>query len=205
MRAWIYDKLFYSLSKHWYRAVLNALPERARLLDVGVGTGTSLLANADLVRERAVRVEGIDINTSYLRACQEKIDALGVGDLISVRERSVYDLTPELLGGELYDAVYFSASFMLLPNQRDALRVIKGCLKLGGQVCFTQTFETKRTRFWEIVKPLLYLFTTVHFGVVTYEAPFLEMLREEGFEVTRNEVLRLQGPREMRVVMAKPC
>ena len=204
MRAWIYDRLFYSLSKHWYRAVLNALPEGARLLDVGVGTGTSLLDNADLVRERGVRVEGIDINTSYLKACQERIDERGLGDCISVRERSVYDLTPELLGGELYDAVYFSASFMLLPDQRAALRVVSRCLKPGGQICFTQTFETKRTRFWEVVKPLLYLFTSVHFGVVTYEGPFLEMLREEGLEVVRNEVLRLQGPREMRVVMAKP-
>jgi len=204
MRAWIYDRLFYSLSKHWYRSVLNALPEGARLLDVGVGTGTSLLANADLVRQRGARVEGIDINMSYLKACQAGIDALGVGDCIRVRERSVYDLTPALLGGELYDAVYFSASFMLLPDQRAALRVVRACLKPGGQVCFTQTFETQRTRFWEVVKPLLYLFTTVHFGVVTYEGPFLEMLREEGFEVTRNEVLRLQGSREMRVVMAKP-
>lgn len=200
MRAWIYDRLFYSLSKDWYRAILSALPEGSRLLDVGVGTGSSLLSNADLVRSRSMTVEGIDINTSYLKACQEKIEANEVSDLISVREQSVYDLDPE----DKYDAVYFSASFMLLPDQQEALKVVKACLKPGGHVCFTQTFETKRARLMELIKPLMYLFTSVHFGVVTYEEPFIQQLEDEGFEVVRNEVLRLQGPREMRAVMATP-
>jgi ubiquinone/menaquinone biosynthesis C-methylase UbiE len=200
MRAWIYDRLFHSLSKDWYSAILSALPNGARMLDVGVGTGSSLLSNASLVQDKNMRVEGIDINASYLKACQAKIDALGVGEHISVREWSVYDLDE----GDQYDAVYFSASFMLLPDQGAALEVVKRCLKAGGHVCFTQTFETKRTRFWEVVKPLLYMFTSVHFGVVTYEQPFLELLASHGFEVTRNELLRTQGPREMRAIMATP-
>ena len=200
MRAWIYDRLFYSLSRDWYRAVLSAIPEGSRLLDVGVGTGSSLLSNVDLVRERSIKVEGVDINVSYLKACQEKIEEGGMGDVISVREQSVYNLDPE----DKYDAVYFSASFMLLPDQKAALQVIKRCLKPTGYVCFTQTFETKRARFMEVIKPLLYLFTSVHFGVVTYEAPFIEQLEAEGFKVVRNDVLNQQGPREMRVVMATP-
>jgi len=200
MRAWIYDRLFYSLSKDWYRAILTALPDDARLLDVGVGTGSSLLSNAPLVREKKLKVEGIDINTSYLKASQEKIDEGGWADVISVREQSVYDLDPE----DKYDAIYFSASFMLLPDQAAALEVVKRCLKPGGVVCFTQTFETKRAPLMELIKPLLYLFTSVHFGVVTYEGPFLEQLESLGFRVTRNELLKVQGPREMKAVMATP-
>ena len=114
MCAWIYDRLFYNISKEWYRKILK----------------------------------GIDINTSYLKSCQEEI---GVSDHIKVRQQSLYDLDPE----DRYDAIYFSASFMLLPNQEEALKVAQQSLTESGQVCFTQTFETKRTRFWEIVKPLL--------------------------------------------------
>ena len=152
-----------------------------------------------MVRSKELQVEGIDINESYLKSCQNKIDQQQMNDYISVREFSVYDLIEQ----ERYDAVYFSASFMLLPDQRKALTTIKPCLKDQGYVCFTQTFETKRTRFWEIVKPLLYLFTTVHFGMVTYQEPFLKMLEEEGFDVEINEVLKVQGPREMRAILAK--
>lgn len=199
MRSWIYDRLFHSLSTDWYRFILNSLPDQCRLLDVGVGTGSSLLSNLDLVRSKQLQVEGIDINTSYLKACQDKIDHLEANEQIQVRYHSVYDLESQ----PAYDAIYFSASFMLLPDQKHALETIKSCLKPNGYVCFTQTFETKRTRFWEVVKPLLYLFTTVHFGVVTYQPPFLKMLEEAGFEVEVNQVLRNQGSREMRAIMAK--
>lgn len=200
MRAWIYDRLFYNISKDWYRKILESLPQGARMLDVGVGTGSSLLANVDLLEERALRVEGIDINTSYLKSCQEKIDEIGVGHQIKVRQQSVYDLDPK----DRYDAIYFSASFMLLPNQEEALKVVQQSLTETGRVCFTQTFETKRTRFWEIVKPLLVFFTTVHFGVVTYEDSFISLLEDAGLEVESNSLLRHQGPRVMRAIIAKP-
>jgi ubiquinone/menaquinone biosynthesis C-methylase UbiE len=124
MCAWIYDRLFYNISKEWYRKILK----------------------------------GIDINTSYLKSCQEKIDEIEVGHQIKLRHQSVYDLAPT----DRYDAIYFSASFMLLPNQEEALKVAQQSLTESGRVCFTQTFETKRTQFWEIIKPLLIFFTAVH-------------------------------------------
>ena len=198
MRAWIYDRMFHHLSRDWYRFIVNALPEGTRLLDVGVGTGTSLLSQVSLLRSRSIQVQGIDINAQYLKACQAKIDQLNAHDLIQVREESIYNLDAP----NQFDAVYFSASFMLLPDQREALRVVKQNLGEGGLICFTQTFEKKRARLMELIKPLLYMVTTVHFGVVTYEEPFLKMLEEEGLEVVTNELLHDQGSREMRAVIA---
>ena len=199
MRAWIYDLMFHSLSKDWYRFIVDSMPHNIRLLDVGVGTGSSLLSQISLIRNKSIQVQGIDINTKYLQACQTKIQKLQATDCINVREQSVYDLSSD----DLFDAVYFSASFMLLPSQREALQVVKGSLRDNGCVCFTQTFEKKRARFMEVIKPLLYMVTTVHFGVVTYEEPFLEMLAEEGFEVIQNEILQDQGTREMRAIIAR--
>ena len=199
MRAWIYDFMFHNLSKDWYRFIVNALPQNTRLLDVGVGTGSSLLSQVDLLKARSIHVQGIDINTQYLEACQAKIESLKVNDLIQVREQSVYDLNAP----NTFDAVYFSASFMLLPQQREALRVVKQSLSDHGLICFTQTFEKKRARLMEVIKPLLYMFTTVHFGVVTYEAPFVQMLEQEGLEVITNELLQDQGSREMRAIIAR--
>ena len=186
MRAWIYDLMFHGLSKNWYRFIVNALPQNTRLLDVGVGTGSSLLSQVDLLKARSIQVQGIDINTQYLEACQAKIESLKVNDLIQVREQSVYDLNAP----DTFDAVYFSASFMLLPQQREALRVVKQSLSDHGLICFTQTFEKKRARLMEVIKPLLYMVTTVHFGVVTYKEPFVQMLEEEGLEIITNELLQ---------------
>ena len=110
MRAWIYDRLFQKLSSSWYRSVIEQLPRGAKVLDVGVGTGSSLLSQYELVKERALKWTGIDINSAYLSACQEGIERIGAGDHIEVRKQSIYDLAES----EKLDAVYFSASFMLL-------------------------------------------------------------------------------------------
>lgn len=199
MRAWIYDRLFHNLSSSWYKYVIEHLPRGAKVLDVGVGTGSSLLSQFDLVKDRGLTWTGIDINSAYLRACQESIDRIGAGDHIKVREQSIYDLEES----ELLDAVYFSASFMLLPDQAQALVTSLGSLKPEGVICFTQTFETKPAPLMEIIKPLLRKVTTVDFGVVTYQAAFLELLSSCGLTPVHNEVMSTQGPREMRIIIAK--
>ncbi|MEC7984317.1 MAG: class I SAM-dependent methyltransferase [Myxococcota bacterium] len=200
MRAWIYDTIFHPLSKKWYRNILSSLPEGSRVLDVGVGTGSSLISNSDLIIKRKMNVMGIDIDPQYLKACRKRIEEENLSQYINVREQSVYTLDQN----EKYDAVYFSASFMLLPDQKKALEVIKSCLDAGGLVCFTQTFEAKKTRFWEFVKPLLVRFTTIHFGEVTYEKPFLSLLEDSGFEIVKNDLLMKKGSnRHMKAIMAK--
>lgn len=180
--------------------VLEELPDHARLLDVGVGTGTSLIANQETLKSKKLQVQGIDINQAYLDACQKKIDHHSLKELIQVKNQSVYELAPN----PIYDAVYFSASFMILPNQADALKVVKTNLKPEGVVCFTQTFATKESKFWEFIKPKLVWFTSVHFGEVTYETPFLEQLDQQGFVVIKNQLISTQGSsREMKMIIAK--
>ena len=199
MRAWIYDKLFKSLSSTWYRQVIEYLPENSRVLDVGVGTGSSLFTQLELLKQKNFSWLGIDINSTYLSSCQAKIDKEDAGQYIKIREQSIYDLKE----AEPLDAVYFSASFMLLPDQKQALLTALGSLKEEGVICFTQTFETKPAPFMEKIKPLLRKLTTVDFGVVTYEAPFLNLLTECGLEAVHNQLMSTQGPREMRIIVAK--
>ena len=199
MRAWIYDRLFHNLSSTWYQHVIDQLPRGAKVLDVGVGTGSSLLSQYERLKERDLKWTGIDINATYLRACQLGIDQIGADDHIDVREQSIYDLAET----ELLDAIYFSASFMLLPNQSQALLTSLESLKTEGVICFTQTFETKRAPLMEFIKPLLSKVTTVDFGVVTYQEAFLALLASCGLSPVYNEVMSTQGPREMRIIIAK--
>lgn len=199
MRAWIYDRLFKNLSSNWYKQVIEYLPDNSRVLDVGVGTGSSLLSQLDLLKKKGLNWTGIDINPPYLQSCQEKINQLDAHNFVKVREQSIYDLKED----DLLDAIYFSASFMLLPDQKQALLTSLGSLKAEGVICFTQTFETKPAPLMEKIKPLLRKFTTVDFGVVTYEAPFIDLLSECGLHVIHNQLMSKQGPREMRIIIAK--
>ena len=49
LRARIYDAAIVHMTAAWYRAVLERQPPGCRLLDVGIGTGSALLANAAFV------------------------------------------------------------------------------------------------------------------------------------------------------------
>ena len=193
-RARIYDAAIVPMTAVWYRAVLARLPPGCRLLDVGIGTGGALLANADLVVARDVRVTGVDVDAAYVERCVREVARHELGDRIEARRQSVYDHR-----GGPYDCAYFSGSFMLLPDPPQALRHVRSLLVPGGRMYFTQTFEHEPSPGLEAVKPLLRLVTTIDFGRVTYEASFRRALADAGIEIDALEILA-SGPRRSAVL-----
>ena len=200
MRALIYNTTVSSMTSSWYREVLQRMPDNSRLLDIGVGTGEALMKNEDLLRQRNLFVQGIDIDKSYLQACQKNIEKRGLSDVISVRHQSVYDLE----NSHEYDGVYFSSSFMLLPDQDTALDRARDALKPSGTLFFTLTLFQKRSPFWEAVKPMLRWLTTIEFGKVTYEAEFLELLKRHEIEVVESSLLLDKDNRQMKLIATHP-
>lgn len=196
LRARIYDRLIVPMTSGWYRHVLDHLPEHAQLLDVGIGTGSALLVHAATLRQRHLRVTGVDIDAAYVVRCREAIARTGLEDRVEARLESVYDHR-----GGPYDAVYFSASFMLLPDPPAALRHILPQLAADGRVFFTQTFERRRSPLVERIKPLLKLVTTIDFGQVTYEPGFRAALAAGGLRIEEWRVLH-ESRRRAAVLVA---
>lgn len=196
----VYDAAIVSLTAGWYGAVLDRLPRACRLLDVGIGTGSALLAHVDAIRATDLRVVGIDIDAAYIDQCRKAVATAGLSDRISVKLESVYDHRDGP-----YDAVYFSASFMLLPDPPAALRHVAAQLSAGGAIYFTQTFEHSRSRVMEIVKPLLRWVTTIDFGRVTYETEFDAALTQGGVAVVERQVLRAGRHRSSVLTVASPA
>jgi SAM-dependent methyltransferase len=197
VRAGLYDAVIVPMTAGWYAAVLERLPGHCRLLDVGIGTGAALLANAALVTARDIRVTGIDIDADYVERCREAVDAGGLGDRIDVRLESVYDHA-----GGPYDAAYFSGSFMLLPDPVAALRHVAALLAPDARVFFTQTFEHESSPWMERVKPLLRFVTSIDFGGVTYEREFRAAVEQAGFQVEMLTPLHAGRARSSVLVVA---
>ena len=199
MRAWIYDKAIVSLTSGWYATVLGRLPHGARLLDVGIGTGSALAMNSDLLCTKEIRVTGVDIDPDYVKRAGNVVSKTGLDGRVDVRLESIYDHD-----GGPYDAVYFSASFMLMPDPAAVLRHISTLLTEDGQIFFTQTFQLKPSRFMEKAKPLLKKVTTIEFGHVTYENDFCDAVSAGGVEIVDWQSLGRQGSRSYRMAVGRP-
>lgn len=198
-RASIYDAAVVRMTAAWYRSVLERLPPGCRLLDIGIGTGAALLANAGILRDQDLHVTGIDIDAAYVERCRRAVARGALDDRIRVRIESVDDHR-----GGPYDAAYFSGSFMLLPDPSRALRHVAALLAPGGRVYFTHTFEHERSRAAELVKPLLRLITTIDFGRVTYEPEFRRALAAAGVELDELRILRAGRRRSSVLAVARP-
>lgn len=199
IRSFIYDTLILRLTSRWYAAVLRRVPEGATLLDVGIGTAGALLANDDLVKRKSLRVVGIDIDADYVARARRRLRDSSLAGLAEVRLESVYDHQ-----GGPYDAVYFSGSFMLLPQPEQALRHCCALLNPGGRMFFTQTIQKQPARWMEILKPMLKRVTTIDFGRVTYEDDFRAQIQAAGLELEEFTALAHHGSRAAYIAVARP-
>jgi 2-polyprenyl-3-methyl-5-hydroxy-6-metoxy-1,4-benzoquinol methylase len=200
IRSLIYDTLILRLTSRWYTEVLKRVPEGAALLDVGMGTAGALLANADLVKRKCLRVTGIDIDADYVERARRRLRDSPLRDRAEVRLESVYDHH-----GGPYDAVYFSGSFMLLPEPEQALRHCGALLTPRGRIFFTQTIQMQRARWVELLKPILKQVTSIDFGRVTYEDEFRAQIRAAGLELEEFTTLARHGSRASCIAVARPA
>lgn len=188
LRGWIYDRLVSGMTSDWYREVLGRLPDGARVLDVGIGTGAALARCADLVRTKQLEVVGLDIDADYLERCRGEMVRAGLSDRVTPVLSSVYDHH-----GGPYDAVYFSASLMLLPDPAAAIAHVAAQLTPAGRLFSTQTFHHRRSVLLERAKPMIRHVTTIHFGRVTYEDEFRRAFTDAGVELV--ELVTMSGTR----------
>lgn len=198
VRGAIYDTLIPRFTARWYAEVLERVPEGAALLDVGIGTAGALLANADLVRQKRLRVTGIDVDSDYIERAQRRLEESSLCDRAEAHLESVY----EHQGGP-YDAVYFAASFMLLPEPEQALRHCRALLNPDGRIYFTQTIQYTHSRWIEVLKPMLKRVTSIDFGRVTYEDAFRAHIHAAGLELETFTTLADHGSRRPCLAVAR--
>lgn len=208
LRAWVYDRVIVAMTTEWYHEVLKSLPENIRLLDIGIGTGTALLApkNLKLLEEKDIYIVGVDYDEDYVQECKRKIQKLGVDHRVKVVHKSIYDYSPSD-PSEAFDFIYFSGSFMILPDPKKALLHCRANLfrpsqsTLDRKIIITQTFELQRRNYLSRLllsfgKSVLRLLSSIDFGKVTYADEFEETIHQSGMYI--DSTREIPGPRLFR-------
>lgn len=169
-RSKVYDVLILPMTTKWYEVVLQQLPKTSTVLDVGIGTAGALVNCSKIVKDRELKIVGIDYDADYVVQAQRAIKQAGLQGSIQVFHKSVYDLKKE---DGTFDAVYFSGSFTLLPDPCEALRVVRALTK--SRIYITQTYQRKSPPLLGYIKPLLKFITTIDFGKLTSEEESLNL------------------------------
>ena len=204
LRPWIYDVLIVKLTVRFYKEVLMRLDDNAILLDVGIGTGTALLKNKELILKKGIKVIGVDYDEDYVNKCDENIKDYNLQNNVTVFHKSIYDYNTSL--NTKFDAIYFSSSLMIMP---DPVKALTHCISMfkyknQGKVYVTQTFEEKKNILLEFVKPLLKFIITIDFGNITYFNDFMDTMNRAGLKVIENKKLGGQGSaRTYRLISLK--
>jgi ubiquinone/menaquinone biosynthesis C-methylase UbiE len=108
--------------------LLALVPERARVLDVGCGTGEDAL----LLAERGRQVYAIDVSAGMVRACRDKARQRGMGeDRLRVERRAAEDLAG--LDGP-FDAAYSNFGALNCAELTAVGHGLAGVLKSGAPV-----------------------------------------------------------------------
>jgi len=200
----VYDFIIIKMTKVWYQDVISRLPNSARVLDVGIGTGSALLVNSESVLVKKLEWIGLDLDRNYVVHCNKSLSISSLRDHASVVQADIYDsnalsaIKRARAGGSrqastepiLFDAVYFSGSFSLLPDPSGALRIAKSALKPGGLVYITQTFQHKSPPLFAYIKPALKYATTIDFGRLFYAKDVEKIVRESGLELLSMEPIK---------------
>jgi phosphatidylethanolamine/phosphatidyl-N-methylethanolamine N-methyltransferase len=127
----VYDKVFGKVFAQGRTASIAAAeahvgPGGGRILDVGIGTGISLLAY-----RRINRIVGIDISAGMLRRAQDRVEEHG---LDNVDVLSVMDAKHLALPDATFDAVVAQYVITAVPDPEATLDEFVRVLRPGGEI-----------------------------------------------------------------------
>lgn len=152
-----------------YKMMLDRIPNGAKILEVGIGNGTCIDKNAELIKDKKLHIDGIDIDEEYLEVCNLKITANGLNDQVTARKQDLIVLDETVYGK--FDYIFFMESFPVIPTPI-MKRMISNCrnlLNAGGKLVFVHNLVVKKNPVHAFFKPKLINipFVWVDFGKLT--------------------------------------
>jgi len=145
----IYDltRKFYLLGRDRLIRTLS-VPAKARVCEIGCGTGRNLVALAR--RFPDAELYGIDASEEMLKSARAAIARAALGDRVHICRALAESLDPETAFGlaEKFDVVLFSYTLSMIPTWERALDHAAQMLKPTGLLAVVDFSEQRRLPAW---------------------------------------------------------
>ncbi len=132
--------LSFGIDKIWRRKAIRLLLKRFPddILDVATGTGDFAIES---LKTGARKIIGIDISEEMLAVGRTKIDALGLGNRITLQKGDSEEL---IFTDNSFDAVIVAFGVRNFENLEKGIRELYRVLKTGGMVCILEFSKPKK-------------------------------------------------------------
>lgn len=195
---------------HAFVKILDRMPAGSRVLDLGVGSGVYLehAPVIELIKERKLMVDGIDISAPNVDICKERIKKAGLEKQFTVICQDVRTLKAEYDGK--YDAILFMESFPVMSKALfldifvNVQRLLKP--KTGVNFLYHNLGDEEKlglaTRIiGKIGKPTLKLLVGIDFGRLTTKTEMDELVKTGAPNATlyTDEILLSASGSELKI------
>jgi len=188
-----FDRFTYVFLKHAVDRI--GFNYRIRYLDVGVGTGTTLIYLADWLKKTDARVEVLDISASMLMRAIQNYN----GEITAVHHTSIHSF----YSAPIYDLVMASMSDPYLTPS--ALETLKSILSPKGALIVTFPHSGWASAVREVAKNKTIFHDKNNFSYPSYSfcwssISFIKYLEELNFELVFYEEFFLDPEKKMSAV-----
>lgn len=180
---------------------LLSVQEGEEVLEIGIGTGFSLVEIAKAVGEKG-KAYGLDITPQMMEMTRERIEKTGLANRVELQEADARNMPYE---DDKFDAVYIASTLELFdtPDIPRVLMEIKRVLKPSGRLCVASL--TKEGREGSL---FLRFYEWLHQKVPKYASCrpiYVEKSVEDArYEITNTEEFVIAKLVPWKLIMARP-
>jgi ubiquinone/menaquinone biosynthesis C-methylase UbiE len=153
----------YFYTQELTRLLLQDIPENSTILDIGIGTCYSYCQNADIIKERNIRIVGIDIDEAYILTAKHALIDARLEDWIELMCIDIY-ITD--LDKRTFDYVVFSDSYSVISNVNNMLRYCERFMNRVGYMIITSTLFDTYHQNVDFIKQNLKYVSIVEYGTM---------------------------------------
>lgn len=154
----------------------------------------ALLQCKDIVQRKKLKIIGVDYNKFYVQAAEKAIADQNMSEYITVHTLDIYDeeALQVIMANHSIDKfnnVYFSGSFSLMPDPKEALVKVAKVLETKGKIYITQTYQKKTPPLMTYLKPMIKYVTTIDFGQLVTVEQVKQFFQVENLELEQHSVI----------------
>lgn len=202
----VYNEVIGSYSKNLYKSFFEKIPNNSCILDVGIGNGYAICENSEIIIEKNLKIVGVDIDFNYILTCRNNVNNSNLNShiypiLCELDSLDVYiNLIRKFINkpaynennenyNKLFNYVFFSNSYSVIPNILDLLNISKKYLENeDSEIVICTTIEERNNEIKKYIKQnAKYALLGIDFGRLITLNTFISEINKINLTISSKE------------------